>query len=92
MPEASGQLGAQAGHGSAQRGLEHLLAAAARLLAPFFAGLWVMLGRRGLEPSAPAKFGIALLQMGFANLVLVWGAVRALRGGGLRERPLLRHR
>ena len=44
------------------------------LLAPLFAGLWVMLGRRGLEPSAPAKFGIALLQMGFANLVLVWGA------------------
>jgi POT family proton-dependent oligopeptide transporter len=45
------------------------------LLAPFFAGLWVTLGRRGLEPSAPAKFGIALLQMGFANLVLVWGAM-----------------
>ncbi len=45
------------------------------LLAPLFAGLWVALGRRGLEPSAPAKFGIALLQMGFANLVLVWGAM-----------------
>ena len=30
------------------------------LLAPLFAGLWVMLGRRGLEPSAPAKFGLAL--------------------------------
>lgn len=45
------------------------------VLAPFFAGLWVMLGRRNLEPSAPAKFGIALLQMGFANLVLVWGAL-----------------
>jgi POT family proton-dependent oligopeptide transporter len=44
------------------------------LLAPFFAALWVGLGKRGLEPSAPAKFGIALLQMGFANLVLVWGA------------------
>src|SRR5688572_2713851 len=45
------------------------------LLAPFFAMLWVTLGKRGLEPSAPAKFGIALLQMGFANLVLVWGAM-----------------
>jgi proton-dependent oligopeptide transporter, POT family len=44
------------------------------LLAPLFAGLWVSLGRRGLEPSAPAKFGIALLQVGLANLVLVWGA------------------
>jgi POT family proton-dependent oligopeptide transporter len=44
------------------------------LFAPFFAGLWVMLGKRGLEPSAPAKFGLALLQVGLANLVLVWGA------------------
>jgi POT family proton-dependent oligopeptide transporter len=44
------------------------------LLAPLFAGLWVTLGKRGLEPSAPAKFGIALVQMGLANLVLVWGA------------------
>ncbi len=44
------------------------------LLAPLFAGLWQVLGKRGLEPSAPAKFGLALLQMGFANLVLVWGA------------------
>src|SRR3546814_11374910 len=27
-----------------------------------------------MEPSAPAKFGLALAQMGLANLVLVWGA------------------
>jgi POT family proton-dependent oligopeptide transporter len=44
------------------------------ILAPLFAGLWVSLGRRGLEPSAPAKFGLALAQMGLANLILVWGA------------------
>lgn len=44
------------------------------LCAPIFAGLWVWLGKRGSEPSAPAKFGLALLQMGLANLVLVWGA------------------
>jgi len=44
------------------------------LLAPLFASLWVWLGRKGLEPSAPAKFGLALAQMGVANLVLVWGA------------------
>jgi POT family proton-dependent oligopeptide transporter len=43
------------------------------LLAPLFAALWQWLGPRGLEPSAPAKFGLALLQMGLANLVLVWG-------------------
>jgi POT family proton-dependent oligopeptide transporter len=44
------------------------------LFAPLFAGLWQWLGKRGKEPSAPAKFAIALLQMGLANLVLVWGA------------------
>ncbi len=44
------------------------------LLAPIFAGLWQWLGRTGREPSAPAKFGLALAQMGLANLVLVWGA------------------
>ncbi len=44
------------------------------LFAPFFAALWQWLGRKGMEPSAPAKFGLALLQMGLANLVLVWGA------------------
>jgi proton-dependent oligopeptide transporter, POT family len=44
------------------------------LLAPLFAGLWQWLGRKGKEPSAPAKFGLALAQMGLANLVLVWGA------------------
>ncbi|UYV16338.1 peptide MFS transporter [Porphyrobacter sp. ULC335] len=44
------------------------------LLAPLFAGLWQWLGTKGKEPSAPAKFGLALAQMGLANLVLVWGA------------------
>jgi len=44
------------------------------ILAPLFAGLWQWLGKRGMEPSAPAKFGLALAQMGLANLVLVWGA------------------
>ncbi|WP_427966330.1 peptide MFS transporter [Altererythrobacter sp.] len=44
------------------------------LLAPVFAALWQWLGKRGKEPSAPAKFGLALAQMGIANLILVWGA------------------
>jgi len=43
------------------------------LLGPVFAWLWVALGRRGLEPSAPAKFGLALLQAGLSFLVFVWG-------------------
>ena len=44
------------------------------LLAPLFASLWTRLGRRGLEPSAPAKFGLALVQLGAGFLVLVLGA------------------
>jgi POT family proton-dependent oligopeptide transporter len=44
------------------------------LLAPLFAGLWQMLGRRGLEPSAPAKFGLGLTQLGLGFLIFVWGA------------------
>jgi POT family proton-dependent oligopeptide transporter len=43
-------------------------------LGPVFAWLWVTLGRRGLEPSAPAKFGLALAQVGLSFLVFVWGA------------------
>jgi proton-dependent oligopeptide transporter, POT family len=44
------------------------------LLGPLFAWLWTTLGRKGLEPSTPLKFGLALLQVGFSFLVLVWGA------------------
>ncbi len=44
------------------------------LLAPLFAALWTWLGRRGLEPSTPAKFGLAMIQLGAGFLVLVWGA------------------
>ncbi len=44
------------------------------LLAPLFAGLWTMLGRKGMEPSAAAKFGLALMQLGLGFLVLKWGA------------------
>src|SRR3546814_16936173 len=34
------------------------------LLAPVFAALWFALGKRGLEPSTPAKFGLALVPLG----------------------------
>jgi POT family proton-dependent oligopeptide transporter len=44
------------------------------LLGPIFAGLWQWLGRKGIEPSAPAKFGWALVQVGLSFLVFVWGA------------------
>ena len=44
------------------------------LLAPLFASLWTRLGRRGMEPSAPAKFGLAMIQLGAGFLVLVFFA------------------
>jgi proton-dependent oligopeptide transporter, POT family len=44
------------------------------LFAPVFAWLWARLGRAGRDPSPTAKFGLALLQVGVAFLVLVWGA------------------
>lgn len=43
-------------------------------LAPVFAAMWTWLGRKGLEPSTPAKFGLALIQLGAGFLVLVFGA------------------
>ncbi|MBB6424801.1 peptide MFS transporter [Sphingopyxis sp. JAI128] len=47
------------------------------LFAPVFATLWTWLGRRGWEPSAPAKFGLAMLQLGLGFFVLKWGAEAA---------------
>ncbi|MDB5685789.1 MAG: amino acid/peptide transporter, partial [Rhizorhabdus sp.] len=43
------------------------------LLAPSFAWIWMILGRRGWEPSAPAKFGIGLVLLGIGFLALVVG-------------------
>ncbi len=42
-------------------------------LAPIFSILWGVLGRRGLEPSIPVKFAIALMGVGAGFLFLVWG-------------------
>ena len=43
------------------------------ILAPLFSMLWVALGKRGLEPSIPVKFAIALLLVGAGFLFLVFG-------------------
>ena len=51
------------------------------LLGPVFAAAWTMLARRGAEPSAPAKFGLGLAQLGLSFLVLTWGA----RAAGIGE-------
>ncbi|MBV7265432.1 peptide MFS transporter [Erythrobacter ani] len=44
------------------------------LLAPVFATVWTVLGRKGMEPSTPMKFGLGVIQVGLGFLVLVWGA------------------
>lgn len=43
------------------------------IIAPLFSMLWIALGRRGLEPSTPVKFAIALLLVGAGFLFLVFG-------------------
>lgn len=50
------------------------------LLGPVFAILWLMLAKRGWEPSAPAKFGLGVIQLGAGFLVLVAGAAAAGSG------------
>ena len=44
------------------------------LLAPLFAALWQWLAQTGREPSAIAKMGLGIVQMGLAFVVFVWGA------------------
>ena len=41
--------------------------------APVLAWLWRMLGHKGVEPSAPAKFGYGLVLVGLGFVALVWG-------------------
>ncbi len=45
-------------------------------LAPLFGALWVWLGKKGLEPSAPLKFALGMIQIGLGFVVLEWGAGR----------------
>jgi POT family proton-dependent oligopeptide transporter len=47
------------------------------IFAPILAWLWTALGRRGLEPSTPFKFGLGLVQVGISYLAFVWGAEAA---------------
>jgi proton-dependent oligopeptide transporter, POT family len=44
------------------------------LFAPIMAALWTTLARRGIEPSIPVKFGLALMGVGAGFLFLVWGS------------------
>ncbi len=52
------------------------------LFAPFFAMLWGFLARRKIEPSTPVKFGIGLVVLSIAFLILIPGALQAQQTGG----------
>jgi proton-dependent oligopeptide transporter, POT family len=44
------------------------------ILAPAFAWLWAVLGRRKRDPNPVVKFGLGLIQVGVGFFALVWGA------------------
>jgi len=50
--------------------------------APIFAALWVSLGKRGRNPSSPAKFAFGLFFAGLGFLVMVVAANKVIDAGG----------
>jgi POT family proton-dependent oligopeptide transporter len=48
--------------------------------APLFAWLWIALGKRGVDPNAAAKFGLALILLGLGFIVMYLAARHVLRG------------
>jgi POT family proton-dependent oligopeptide transporter len=50
------------------------------LLAPAFAAVWLALGRRGKDPSPPAKFAIGLTLLTLGLLVMVVASQRVVAG------------
>ncbi|HSC05728.1 MAG TPA: peptide MFS transporter [Steroidobacteraceae bacterium] len=50
------------------------------IFAPVFAAIWVALGKRNLDPSSPAKFGLGLILMGAGFLVMYWAAGYVVQG------------
>jgi len=43
------------------------------LFGPLFASMWLYLAKRNIEPTAPQKFALGIMQLGLGFLVLVWG-------------------
>ena len=52
------------------------------LFAPFFAWIWVSLGARNMDPSAPFKMGFGLLMLGFGFLIMMWAAQLVVASDG----------
>ena len=51
------------------------------LFAPVFAMVWMSMGRRGQNPSSPAKFAFGLFFAGLGFLIMVMAANRVIEGG-----------
>jgi POT family proton-dependent oligopeptide transporter len=52
------------------------------VFAPFFAWIWVALGARNLDPSAPLKMGMGLVLLGLGFLIMMWAAQLVVSSGG----------
>jgi proton-dependent oligopeptide transporter, POT family len=52
------------------------------ILAPVFAWLWVWLGAKQMDPSAPTKMGLGLVLLGVGFLVMMWAAQLVVSSGG----------
>ncbi len=52
------------------------------LLAPVAAAVWVALGKRGGDLSAPAKFSLGLFLAGIGFFIMIFAANAVVRGGG----------
>jgi len=50
------------------------------LFSPLFAALWVNLGRRNLDPSAPVKFALGLVLMGLGFVVMYFASLYVVQG------------
>ncbi len=50
------------------------------IFSPVFAALWVALGRRNMDPSAPAKFALGLIFMGVGFVVMYFAAQYVVQG------------
>ena len=48
------------------------------MFAPFFAYLWVFLGKRNLDPNMPVKFAIGLILMAIGFIVMIFAVKFAL--------------
>ena len=55
------------------------------IFAPFFAWLWIALGSRNLNPSAPAKFALGVMLMGSGFLVMA--AAASIVASGVKVAP-----